>query len=227
MKKKKLYLDIVMTLLFIAVMGYHLWSNRIHEWLGMLLCVLFIIHHLINRQWYKGLLKGTYGWKRWVFVLFNTLLGIAMVICAVSGIMISRDVLPFMSIGSTALGRELHLVSSAWFYILTAIHIGFHLNEMMAKIKKTSYYRGFNIIRILMIILGIYLFCKRNIWQDMLMITEFKFFDFSESILHFYFEYFGILFAFSLITQLIFNMRFKHSKPLQTSIRHDKSTGLK
>ena len=50
MKKNKIILDIIMTILLIVVMGYHLWSNYVHEWLGVILCLLFIWHHIWNRK---------------------------------------------------------------------------------------------------------------------------------------------------------------------------------
>lgn len=41
----KIGVDIAMTVLFLCQMGYHMMDNRAHEWLGIALCLLFILHH--------------------------------------------------------------------------------------------------------------------------------------------------------------------------------------
>ena len=79
MKKNKIILDIIMTILLIVVMGYHLWSNFVHEWLGVILCLLFIWHHIWNRKWYTTLFKGKYTPVRIFQIVINTCLFIAMI----------------------------------------------------------------------------------------------------------------------------------------------------
>ena len=46
--------DIAMTVLFLGQMGYHMMDNRMHEWTGVTLCVLFLLHHALNPGWHRG-----------------------------------------------------------------------------------------------------------------------------------------------------------------------------
>lgn len=52
MRKLRIILDIVMTCLFIVLMGYYITENSIHEILGIITFVLFIIHNILNIKWY-------------------------------------------------------------------------------------------------------------------------------------------------------------------------------
>ncbi|MFR1756093.1 MAG: DUF4405 domain-containing protein [Thomasclavelia spiroformis] len=210
MKNKRMILDIIMTVLLIVMMGYHLWSNFIHEWLGIILCLLFILHHIWNRKWYTTLFKGRHTLMRIFQIIINTCLLISMICTAVSGFIISRDVLNFIDIGGTSLGRTMHLISSSWLYILMSIHIGLHLNGIIAKFKKSSfcikYSKILNIVIIAVLIYGLFVFYQRDIWKDMFFMTEFKFFDFSEMKVSFYFDYLLIMVTFSLIGNKILRL---------------------
>ena len=44
----KMIIDIVMTILFIILMGYYITDNSVHEILGTITFVLFIAHHILN-----------------------------------------------------------------------------------------------------------------------------------------------------------------------------------
>lgn len=57
-KKIRIILDIVMTCFFIVLMGYYATDNAVHEILGVITFVLFIIHNIINIKWYKSIFKG-------------------------------------------------------------------------------------------------------------------------------------------------------------------------
>ena len=46
--------DIAMTVLLLGQMGYHMMDNRMHEWTGVTLCVLFLLHHALNPGWHRG-----------------------------------------------------------------------------------------------------------------------------------------------------------------------------
>lgn len=57
-KAAKLTLDIVMTALIIVAMVYHVTGNLVHEVVGMVLMLLFIMHNVLNRYWYRHFLQG-------------------------------------------------------------------------------------------------------------------------------------------------------------------------
>ena len=55
-------LDILMTLLSIILMGGTVLfpDDRIHQIFGISLIVLWVVHIILNRRWYKALSKGKY-----------------------------------------------------------------------------------------------------------------------------------------------------------------------
>ena len=45
----KIVVDALMTLLLLFLMGYQLWGESAHEWVGAGMLVLFLAHHILNR----------------------------------------------------------------------------------------------------------------------------------------------------------------------------------
>ena len=143
MKKFRIILDIVMTCLFIVLMGYYITENSIHEILGTITFVLFIIHNILNIKWYKSIFKGKHNFQRIFHIVINLLLFIAMIGMMISGIMISSDVFDFLNIKTTMFGRSLHMISTSWGFVLMAIHVGLHItgiiNKLNTKMKNSTF----------------------------------------------------------------------------------------
>jgi hypothetical protein len=60
----KLVNDVVMTVLMLIAMAYYITGNTIHEIVGVVVLILFIVHNLLNGRWYKVILKGTANKQR-------------------------------------------------------------------------------------------------------------------------------------------------------------------
>ena len=56
----KIITDIAMTVILLLLMAYSLVGEAAHEWLGIGMFVLFILHHVLNAKWSKSLFKGKY-----------------------------------------------------------------------------------------------------------------------------------------------------------------------
>ncbi len=125
--KKKILVDVLMIVGMFFSMSFHLFGVGVHKMLGLLTFVLFIVHNLLNRKWYKGLRKGKYSPVRIVHTATNFLVILAMVGVMVSGVMLSKELARGFD-GMTA-GRILHNVSSYVGCIGIAVHIGFHLKR--------------------------------------------------------------------------------------------------
>ena len=50
--------DVLIALALLFLMGYQLWGRAAHEWAGAGMLLLFLAHHILNRSWYSGLLRG-------------------------------------------------------------------------------------------------------------------------------------------------------------------------
>lgn len=68
-----------------------------HEWTGVTLCVLFLLHHALNPGWHRGLFKGRYSASRVWLTVVDLLLTLAMVAVIVSAILVSRHVFDFLA----------------------------------------------------------------------------------------------------------------------------------
>ena len=71
-------IDIVMYVLFLLLMGQCVLRGAAHEWLGIAVGVLFVLHNVLNYRWYKALFKGKYTALRAVQTAVNFLLMLAV-----------------------------------------------------------------------------------------------------------------------------------------------------
>ncbi len=53
----KLLTDILMTLSLLILMGFQFWGDEVHEWVGVGLLALFLLHHILNGRWHRNLFK--------------------------------------------------------------------------------------------------------------------------------------------------------------------------
>ena len=106
MKKIRILIDVLMTIFFIILMGYFITGNKVHEILGTITFVLFIIHNILNIKWYKSILKGKHNFQRIFHIIINLLLLVAIIGMMVSGIMISSNVFSFLNIQTTMLEED-------------------------------------------------------------------------------------------------------------------------
>lgn len=210
MKKFRIILDIVMTCLFIVLMGYYATDNAVHEILGVITFVLFIIHNILNIKWYKSIFKGKHNFQRTFHIAINLLLFIAILGMMISGIMISADVFDFLNIKTTMFGRMLHMLSTSWGFVLMAIHVGLHITSMMnklnTKMKNNTFEYVYYFILILLVGFGIYSFINLNLWEDMFLVNHFKFFDYEQSPIIFYLKCLSIIISLALIIYFILNI---------------------
>ena len=208
-KKFRIILDLVMTFLFVILMGYYVTDNKVHEILGTITFVLFIIHNILNIKWYKGIFKGKHSFQKVFHITINLLLFIAMVGMMVSGIMISADVFAFLDIPTTMFARRLHMISTSWGFVLMAIHVGLHItglmNKLNAKMKNSTFEYVYYFILILLSGFGIYSFINLRLWEDMFLLTDFKFFDYKQSPILFYFKLLSVLILIALVIYMIFS----------------------
>lgn len=180
-QRLKISIDIVMTVLFMVQMAYHITGNSLHEWLGMLLFAVFLLHHILNLKWYAGLFKGRWSAMRILTVVVNFLSLAAMLGMMISGIMLSRDVFGFLELRAGMFGRRLHMISTAWGYLLMSVHIGLHWGMMMGIARrklqiqnKAVRYAG-QIIPIILAAYGVYALIARQLIDRMFLLMEYAF----------------------------------------------------
>lgn len=198
----KLSVDILMTLALLLLMGYHLWGETLHEWVGAGMLLLFIAHHILNGYWYKTLFKGKYNAMR-ILTLCTTLLLLASMIAQMySGIVMSRYVFDFLpAAGGMALARRLHILGAYWGFLLMSLHLGLHWNMILGMSRKATGIKNKSKFRSIIAFIiglvtagyGVWVFIGRDLTTYLLLKSEFVFLDYSESKVLFYIDYLALM----------------------------------
>lgn len=182
-------------------MGYHLWGEIPHEWVGAGLFALFILHHILNFDFYKSLFKSKFSARKILRIVVDLAALAAMIGLMISGIMLSAHVFRFLGIsGGKSFARQLHMLASHWGFLVMALHLGIHWSVFLGlfrrafKIKKSSKARSIvlKIIAALISAYGIYAFVKRDFPTPLFLRSHFIFLDYEESKILFYLDYIAI-----------------------------------
>lgn len=136
MASVKICVDVMMHLLFLLLMGQYLLRDAPHEWLGITAGMFFILHNAFNYKWYKAMFRGRYNAIRIVQTAVNILLLFAVLGCVFSGIFVSQYIFSVGNGSTIELGRFLHLVTTAWAFILMSVHLGLHWTKLIGLAKK-------------------------------------------------------------------------------------------
>lgn len=204
MKKKfvcKIVIDMIMTVLLLFLMARQLTGDSAHEWLGAGMLILWIIHHILNRNWYSHLFKGKYTPMRILQTIVNFAVLLSMFALMISGIILSREVFAFLPIsGGIALARSLHVLSAFWGFVLMALHLGLHWNMILGMVRKAAGPAASMPQQVLLRIAaalvagyGLYAFLKNQFLSYMFLTSPFVFFDFERPVLLFFTEYIAIM----------------------------------
>lgn len=126
--KIKIIIDVGMIILMLIQMAYHLIGDSLHGWIGMILFVLIILHNIIDRRWYSGLCKGKYTPSRFFHTTVNLLLLASFVGLAASAVFLSSTLSSLFHLKAAMLGRRMHMVFTAWSFVLMSAHVGLHWN---------------------------------------------------------------------------------------------------
>lgn len=209
MKKKiHIMIDCGMVILLPFLMAYSLIGESAHEYLGVAMFLLFVVHHIMNAAWWRNLFRGKYSTVRIVMTVTNLLLAIIMVALPVSGIIMSRYAFSFLDLNTnTAYARTIHLLASYWGFVLMSFHVGLHGKMFLNMVRKTfhiskaSKYRTliFRIVAGRISSYGVYAFVHRQIENYMFLKIQFVFFDFTEPMYLFLLDYISIMFLFALL----------------------------
>ena len=198
----KLAVDIVMTLALLFLMGYHLWGEILHEWVGAGMLLLFIAHHILNGYWHRSLFKGKYNTLRFLTLCIDILVLVSLLAQMYSGIVMSRYVFDFLpSIGGMSLARRLHILGAYWGFLLMNLHLGLHWNMILGMSRKAIDIRNKSKIRSTIALLagsvvagyGVQSFIRRDFPIYLLLKSEFVFFDYNESKILFTIDYLSLM----------------------------------
>ncbi|MBP3869410.1 MAG: DUF4405 domain-containing protein [Faecalicoccus sp.] len=200
--------DVCMTILLLCLMAYQITGAALHEWIGIIMTVLVIVHQILNKRWYGALFKGKYNLYRISQTVVNILLIISFILTAVCGMAMSGHAVPFLyGILPVSIARSFHLALSHWAFILMGLHLGLHVPMILSKWKLNQRIRTiFSIISCIIAGLGFYLFLKSGIQDYLFFKVVFAFLDYEKSALMVFLEHICMLVFWAFMGTQIANI---------------------
>ena len=193
--------DAGMTVLLLLLMAYQVTGETLHEWFGIGMTVLLIVHHILNRRWYASLFKGSYNAFRMVTVTLNTLLLLSIALTALCGMAMSAHAVPFLyGFLPVSFARRCHLSMSYWSFVLMGLHLGLHVPAMTAGLnRKGKSKAAAAAVYAAVAVCGCVLFIKSGMVNYLFFRTPFALFDFGKSAARVFAENAAILVAFAAL----------------------------
>lgn len=196
----KLVIDFVMTVLMLVAMAYHITGSTIHELVGAVLLVLFIAHNILNRRWYKTIIKGKYNIRSILRIAVNLLFLVSMIVVMISSAPISRDIFPFFPINNDMIIRQIHVLTAYWGFIFMAVHIGLSWGTIINVVQKMTGITGtsrirtiaLRVIAVLIVVYGVQTSFETDMGSKLTIYNPFGW-NFDESTMGFIINYLSIM----------------------------------
>lgn len=177
----KRIIDAALTVALLLLMAFQITEQQAHEWIGIAMFALAILHHVLNRKYDAAFFKGKYTPLRVFQLVVNTLLLLTFICTPLSGMMMSRFATPFMNgILSSSVVRQGHLALSHWSFVLMGMHLGLHFGMVTTKLPKGAARVALGAVMGGFSVYGFYLFFRTNIFDYMFFKVSFAFLDFSK-----------------------------------------------
>lgn len=135
-QKIKCTVDLGMTVLLSLLMAYSLVGEAAHEWLGMAMLALFILHHALNFKWLKNVRNGRYSGFRVLQTALAALILLTMLGSMVSGILMSRHVFGAVRFRAGDWTQSVHLFCAYWGFVLMSLHLGLHWTMILGMLRR-------------------------------------------------------------------------------------------
>lgn len=138
--KFKLLLDFIMIGILYLVFQYNFTGNFIHELIGFMLLAFFIVHIILNKNYFLNLKRRLKSpnqkLKNWTGFILNILLCCCFILMLFSSLFISKDITPFFNVGHYRLWRTLHIVCAYSMIVIVLAHAILHWSFIHGIIKK-------------------------------------------------------------------------------------------
>jgi hypothetical protein len=162
----RLIIDLVFTVLLLCALMYRATGDTAHEWIGIAVFVVCIVHNALNWKWYKNIFKGIYNLRRGMMTAINLSLVLAMVTVIITGLLHSRTVLTFLHLPGDMIIRQIHTTAAYWCLPLVGVHLGLNWGILLNAFRKMIKTNGENHTRkiiVRVIVLAIVIF---GVWSS-------------------------------------------------------------
>lgn len=204
--------DTCLLIILLSLMGFHLWGDIIHEWLGVTFLTIIILHCTLNTHWFTRIRQGEYPPLRKVQLSINALLLLVLLTALTSGIVLSRHLFyafPFHHASDVV--RKIHMTSVHWLQIVAAVHLGLHW-KMLASffctvmhINPGSFFASRLMPALFLVIsgYGVSVFIAQNLLAYLAGQVDFSFFAYENAGTLFYVDYLCVVVAMAWIMRVL------------------------
>ena len=117
-----------MAVVMVAVMATALVQEAPHEWLGLALFALVVVHIVLNRRWLSAVFRGRYNVVR----VLQVVMLVGLVLCIVgqvaSSLVLSKYAFGFLpALPGASWARRVHMLCSYWSFVFAFAHTGLHV----------------------------------------------------------------------------------------------------
>lgn len=222
--------DMAMAILLPLLMARSLIGEAAHEWMGVAMLCLFLLHHALNHRWYGALFHGRYHAARVLNTAVNFLLLADMFLMGISGIMLSAHVFSFLHLSKGAsVARLIHLPCAFWGFLLMSFHIGLHWqtvwSRMLGLLHREAGKRFLLLMRVLVLLIsayGIYAFFKRHFPDYLFLKSQFLFVDNREPLAFYLLDMVAIMVLFATLGYGCMRLLVKQEKRKQEKRKQEK-----
>ena len=177
-KAAKVTLDIAMALVFVAIMTTALVQEAPHEWLGVTLFVLMVIHIVLNRRWLASIFRGRHSTLRIIQIVVVVGLAVCIIGQFASSLVLSKHAFGFLpALPGAGWARSVHMLCSYWAFVFAFAHAGLHARvpKSMAPWQKWAA----RIIIAAVACFGAFSFAQLGLWQYLTGQVQFAYADYS------------------------------------------------
>jgi hypothetical protein len=137
----KLMLDSIIAVAMLALISMHITGVAIHEWLGIAIVFLIVIHLLLSWDWIVATSHRFFRvipHRVRINYLLNAMLFIAVTVMIFSGVMISKVALPFLGLrpNHDPFFRMLHTLFGEVLLWLVGLHLAMNWKWVTCVLRK-------------------------------------------------------------------------------------------
>ena len=139
----KLLIDGVMAVVLILLMEPHATGLSVHEWGGLVVCLAFLVHVLLNWKWVATMTVKFFTripMKSRVNYCLDVLLVVGFFLTVLSGLPIAKTInFSWVSLpGTWPFWRGLHGFAALLTLIVAGVHLGLHWKWIACHVKRNT-----------------------------------------------------------------------------------------
>jgi uncharacterized membrane protein len=140
----RMVIDLAFAVLLLCALMYRATGDAAHEWIGVSVGAVCVIHNALNWNWYENIFKGTYNLRRAVMTAINLLLVLAMTTLITTGLLHFRTLLAFLHLPGDRVIRQIHTTAAYWCLPLIGAHLGLNWGVIVNAFRKMIKTNGEN-----------------------------------------------------------------------------------